>query len=68
MGNCIGRRATAKTDSPDFIRKDQLDCVAAIYYNNTLVLIKLRGNGITKVGKLPNGVFRCILEYQLPKN
>ena len=30
-------------------------------------LIKLRQSGATKVSKLPKGVFKCILEYQLLK-
>ncbi len=32
---------TKTTDAPDFIRKDKLDSAAAVYYNNTLALIKL---------------------------
>ena len=33
---------TAKTDAPDFIRTDQLDSAAEIWYSNILALIKLR--------------------------
>jgi len=38
---------------------------ADLYYRNTLALIKLRKN--KRLANVPNGVFRCILEYQFPK-
>ena len=58
--------ATDNSVAPDFIRMDQPDRAAAIWYSNILALIKLRKKGATKVSKLPSGVFRCILEYQFP--
>ena len=51
----------------DHIRMEKLDSAAALSHSSIMSLIKLRQNGATKVSKLPSGVFRCILEYQLPK-
>ena len=34
--------STAKTDTQDFTRMDQLDKAAEIWYSNILALIKLR--------------------------
>ena len=46
---------------------DQPQTTANIYYQNTFDLMKLRQKyDATGVSMLPNGVFRCILEYQFP--
>ncbi len=44
---------------------DQPHSAPAIYYNNTLALMKLKES--KRLCNVPKGVFRCILEYQLPK-
>ena len=33
---------TVNTDAPDFIRMDQIDSAAEIWYSNMLALIKLK--------------------------
>ena len=45
----------------------RINSAAKMWMNDIKALIKLRQKGNTKVSKLPNGVFRCILEYQFPK-
>ncbi len=55
------------TEAPEIIHMDWLDRLAEIYYDYILAVIKLRQKGATKLSKLPKGVFRCILERQIPK-
>ena len=62
----MGNRWTSKHDVvPDHINMSQLDTAVDLYYSNTLAMIKLRKS--KRLAKVPNGVFRCILEYQFPK-
>ena len=49
------------------ISMDKLDSAVDIFYGQAMSLIKLRKKGATKVSLLPRGVFRCIIERQLPK-
>ena len=51
----------------DHIRMVKLDSAAANSHSGIMSLIKLRQKGAYKVSKLPRDVFRCILEYQMPK-
>ena len=37
------------------------------WWSNMLAVVKLRQKGTTIVSKLPGGVFRHMLEYQIPK-
>ncbi len=55
MGNLKGKNEIAKTEAPEFIRTDQMDSAAKIWYGNMLAVIKLRkkGKGATNVSKLP---------------
>ena len=46
--------------------RSHINSTADKWWNNMLAVVKLRQKGTTKVSKLPNGVFRCILEYQFP--
>ena len=53
--------------APVLLRADPLGSVTAISFSNMMSLLRLRQKGATKVTKLPSGVFRCILEYHIPK-
>ena len=46
--------------------RTRMESAAEMWVSNIQALIKLRQKGVTKVSKLPKGVFRCILEYQFP--
>ena len=48
------------------LRMDNLDSSVAISYHQIVSAIKLRENYASRLSKLPSGVFRCILEYQIP--
>ncbi len=69
MGNRL-KKSELQVKS-DFSSKSDLsaeDCAAiAKQYEYYMALIKLRKRGATRLGKLPNGVFRRILEYCEPK-
>ena len=67
MGNRLASRHQTNKDFvvQDNILEDQLDEAADQYYGNTLAVIKLRNK--KRLTNIPNGVFRCILEYQLPR-
>ncbi len=46
----------------------RIDNAADKWWSNMLAVIKLRQKGKTMVSKLPLGVFRHMLEYQIPKS
>ena len=60
----MGNRTASKQKAAN-IEVVKLDTSADSYYRYTMALIKLRKN--KRLVNVPNGVFRCILEYQLPK-
>ena len=53
--------------TPVLLQTDPLGSVTAIFFSNMMSMLKLRQKGVTKVTKLPSGVFRKILEYHIPK-
>ncbi len=66
MGNKIANKPTAaETEiiAQDTTPLEQPPSTVTLYYNNTLALIKLRENFASRLSKVPNGAFRCILEY-----
>ncbi len=67
MGNRVAKRN--KTEKRlvvlENILMNKLESAADQYYGNVMAAIKLQKN--KRLSKIPNGVFRCILEYQIPK-
>ena len=62
----MGNRVASKHREANFPRK-LLTKVAIDYLSRDMMcVIKIRSKGSTKISKIPKGVFRCILEYQLP--
>ena len=66
IGNATTTIFTTCDDAPDYIEMSNLESSTSIYYCNALALIILRQAKVTRLGKIPQGVFRCILEYCVP--
>ncbi len=67
MGN---RKSTQNLVKQDILTAKQgnshTNSAADKWWSNMLAVVKLRQKGTTMVSKLPAGVFRHMLEYEIP--
>ena len=66
MVDSTSEKVSFNFETPDYISMDEPETAADTYFSNMFALIKLREQGVSWVCMVPQGVFRCILEYCKP--